>query len=94
MALLRVEVVYATPDQQEVVQVELAPGARVIDALEASALAQRYPVIDGHRVGIFGVEVSQQATLADGDRVEIYRPLAFDPKEARRARARVRPTKR
>jgi len=42
----------------------------------------------GNQVGIFGKRVSLETRLADGDRVEIYRPLAMDPKESRRRRAR------
>ena len=78
---LKVEVVDARPDGAEVVEVRLAEGATVRDALAASGL-------QGNQVGIFGKRVALDARLADGDRVEIYRPLATDPKEARRRRAR------
>ena len=53
----------------------------VRDALAASGL-------QGNQVGIFGKRVAMDTRLADGDRVEIYRPLKLDPKEARRRRAR------
>jgi len=52
----------------------------VRDALAASGF-------EGHAVGIFGKRVDLDHRLAEGDRVEIYRPLAMDPKEARRQRA-------
>ena len=80
---LRVEVVQARPDGAEVVAVRLADGATVRDALAASGLK-------GNQAGIFGRRVTLDTRLADGDRVEIYRPLKLDPKEARRARARRR----
>ena len=80
---LRVEVVQARPDGAEVVAVRLADGATVRDALAASGLK-------GNQAGIFGRRVTMDTRLAEGDRVEIYRPLQLDPKEARRARARRR----
>ena len=62
---------------------------QVYDAVRASGLLQRHPEIDlgRHRIGIYGRVVAKQAPLADGDRVEVYRPLLVDPKEARRRRA-------
>lgn len=89
MARLSIEVIFATRERQEIVSVALEAGARAIDALRASRLCERYPEIDARspRLGIFGKEVAPDALLADGDRVEIYRPLAIDPKDARRARA-------
>ena len=78
---LRVEVVQARPDKAEVVELRLAEGATVRDALAASGMR-------GSQVGIHGKRVTLETRLADGDRVEIYRPLKLDPKEARRRRAR------
>jgi len=78
---LRVEVVQARPDRAEVVELRLPDGATVRDALAASGL-------NGSQAGIFGRRVTMDTRLADGDRVEIYRPLRLDPKEARRRRAR------
>ncbi len=86
---LRVEVVYAQPGGEDAVQVNLAKGASALDAVRASGLLERHPEIDlpRHKLGIYGRVVAAGAPLADGDRVEIYRPLALDPKEARRRRA-------
>jgi len=81
MARLRVEVAYALPESQELVALELEQGATVRMALEAAGMHAR------HAVGIHGRRVTLDALLADGDRVEIYRPLRIDPKEARRRRA-------
>lgn len=90
---LRVEVVYALPGGEDAVQVNLAKGASALDAVRASGLLERHPEIDlqRHKLGIYGSVVAAGALLADGDRVEIYRPLALDPKEARRRRALRKP---
>ena len=86
---LRAEVVYALPDGSHVVAVELNAGATLGDALAASGLAARFPEIEryGYAVGVFGERRPLDSPLADGDRIEIYRPLRVDPKEARRRRA-------
>jgi len=81
---MKVEVVYARPRQARAVQVELAPGATVRDAIAASG----HRLKDEEAVGVFGKRAAMDQPLAEGDRVEIYRPLAIDPKEARRRRAR------
>lgn len=92
MAGLRIEVVYALPQGEDAVSVTLPSGATAADAVIASGILQRHPEIDPahHRLGIYGKAVQAGALLGDGDRVEIYRPLLLDPKEARRRRARRR----
>jgi uncharacterized protein len=89
MARVVVEVVYALPHGEDAARVALAPGSTVRDAIERSGIARRHPELDLERqkVGIFGRVVAQGATVRDGDRIEIYRPLALDPKAARRLRA-------
>ena len=84
--MLRVEVVRATPDRQEAVTVELAEGANVEDAIRASGWWTGGPV----HAGRFGVPAGLDEVLRPGDRVELYRAPAVDPKEARRRRARRR----
>jgi putative ubiquitin-RnfH superfamily antitoxin RatB of RatAB toxin-antitoxin module len=95
MGRLRVEVVYATPAMQEIVVVEIEEGGDAYDAFRASGLADRYPGIAGQeiRLGIFGKSVAHDTKLRDGDRVEVYRPLRVNAKEARRARASRKPPK-
>jgi putative ubiquitin-RnfH superfamily antitoxin RatB of RatAB toxin-antitoxin module len=88
MATIRVEVVYALAGREDSSRVTLPAGATVTEAIGASGIAARHPGIDLRRLGIFGKTVAADARLADGDRVEIYRPLALDPKEARRRRAK------
>lgn len=81
--------VYALPAGEDAVALKLAPGATAADAVRASGMLERHPEIDLERqnIGIYGRVVSAKAPLSDGDRVEIYRPLALAPKEARRRRA-------
>ncbi|MBL4714661.1 MAG: RnfH family protein, partial [Alcanivorax sp.] len=88
---MAVEVVLALPDRQQVYRVELGQGASVMQAIEASGVLLDAPglVIDPDRLGIFARRVRPDDTLHDGDRVEIYRPLLLDPKDARRRRAGV-----
>jgi putative ubiquitin-RnfH superfamily antitoxin RatB of RatAB toxin-antitoxin module len=87
---LRVEVIYALPESADVVQLTLASGSTVGDAVKASGILERHPQAAGQKLGIYGKIVAPGTALADGDRVEIYRPLELDPKEARRRRARKR----
>ena len=85
-----VEVTYAELHRAIVKAYRLAPPATIDDALRLAAADPEFAGIDfaGSAVGIFGRVAAQGQMLADGDRVEIYRPLAADPKSARRARAR------
>jgi putative ubiquitin-RnfH superfamily antitoxin RatB of RatAB toxin-antitoxin module len=90
MAELRIEIVYALAQTQTVLRLVLAPGATVKDAVERSGILQRLPPAAALNYGIFGRRVSADQRLTDGDRIEIYRPLQADPREARRARANAR----
>jgi putative ubiquitin-RnfH superfamily antitoxin RatB of RatAB toxin-antitoxin module len=87
-ARIRVEMAYATPARQTLLELEVAAGTTVGQAIDLSGIRAAYPEIDisGARVGIFGNAASLDAVLTDGDRVEIYRPLLADPKETRRRR--------
>ncbi|MDR2366358.1 MAG: RnfH family protein [Zoogloeaceae bacterium] len=86
---LRVEVVYALPEKQEIVSLRLPPGSCLRAALEASGLLRKYPEIDPEngKFGIFSKLAKVDAPLRDRDRVEIYRPLIADPKQIRQQRA-------
>lgn len=88
MAKIRVEVIHARPREHALVALELEPGATVEQAVRASGILERWPDIDWprHGAGIFGRLVPPDMPLSEGDRVEIYRPLAADPKELRRRR--------
>lgn len=88
-ATIQIEVAYAMPRQQSVIPVTLPFGSTVGEAVQASGILNRHPEIDltQQEVGVYGQIVSSSTSLNDGDRVEIYRPLLIDPKEARRQRA-------
>jgi putative ubiquitin-RnfH superfamily antitoxin RatB of RatAB toxin-antitoxin module len=84
-----VQVSYALPDKQVLRRVEVDAPATIAQAIAASGIAREFAEIDlaKNRVGVFGRRSTLDAQLHDGDRVEIYRPLIFDPKESRRRRA-------
>ncbi|MDI3512950.1 MAG: uncharacterized protein PWP40_179 [Rhodocyclaceae bacterium] len=89
-AMIRVEVVYALPQRQELVEVKLPQGATVRQAVEASGLLEKYPDIEldrRNKLGIYAKLVKADSELRDRDRVEIYRPLIADPKAVRKKRA-------
>lgn len=85
---MEVEVAYATPKRQLIVNVKLPRGATVAQAIHASGIREEFPQIEASPpVGIFSRKVSLDYVLSAGDRVEIYRPLIADPKELRRQKA-------
>lgn len=84
---IHVEVVYALPQKQERILLDLPPDSTVLDAVQASGLLQRLPQIELKHVGVWGRPVSPETRLQDRDRVEIYRRLLADPKDVRRERA-------
>lgn len=86
---LQIEVVYSQRDNACCVNLTLASGSTLLQAIEASGLLNKFPGIDldRNRVGVFGKLYPLDHVLSDGDRVEIYRPLLVDPKESRRRRA-------
>ena len=85
---LHVSVAAALPGRQEVIEVELPDTSRVADAIDASRILERYPELRGAATGIWSRKCATDTPLRDGDRVELYRPLAADPKQQRRARVR------
>ncbi|MGQ0503449.1 MAG: RnfH family protein [Panacagrimonas sp.] len=87
---ITVEVAYLAPGVQDLRSVELSLGATLRQAVMESGVLARCPEIDTDHcaLGVFGRLRSPDSLLADGDRVEIYRPLQVDPKAARRTRAR------
>lgn len=88
---LTVTVAYCAPGVEDVCQVKVAPGSAVRDAIAAAKLLARRPeLVEPIDSGIWGRRCSLEQRLADGDRVEIYRPLIIDPKEGRRVRADLR----
>jgi len=85
---INVEVVYARPDQAHLVSLMIPSGSTIMRAIQVSGVLQHCPEIDltVNKVGIFGRVRDLDEVLKEGDRVEIYRSLSVDPKEARRQR--------
>ncbi len=83
-----VEVAYARPDVQVILTVEVSEGATVAEAVRLSGILADFPEIDlvVQKVGVFGKLAKLTSVLRAGDRVEIYRRLTNDPKEARKKR--------
>ena len=88
---IHVEVVLAMPERQELIALEIATGSTVADAITQSGLVEIFEgfELDLAKVGIFGQKIDSEQVLRDGDRVEIYRPLIADPKDARRRNAEL-----
>jgi uncharacterized protein len=89
-AMIRVSVAWSPkPGEAFEVSLEVACGTNALEAIRASGVLERHAQIDisTQEVGIWGRAVALDSLLADGDRVEIYRPLLLNPKEARRLRA-------
>ncbi|MDK9556567.1 RnfH family protein [Marinobacter sp. M216] len=87
-----VEVAYARPDKQEIVPVTVPEGTTALEAVKLSGIVGIFPEVDPDAIdmGIFGKVIKDPAAheLREGDRVELYRPLKIDPKQARLNRAK------
>ena len=83
---VEVEVVFVAPGAQSLLTVQIEPGTSVAQAIAGSGIAARHPDFDfdALAVGVWGRIVDRSTTLSAGDRVEIYRELCIDPREARR----------
>lgn len=86
VAEIAVEFCYALPERQELLRLQLPAGATVADAL-AQARLHIADLPETAELGIHGRLCAPDTVLRAGDRVEIYRPLHFDPMESRRRRA-------
>ncbi|BEH15957.1 MULTISPECIES: RnfH family protein [Marinobacter] len=89
---MQVEVAYARPDKQQIVAIEVPEGTTAIEAVKLSGITDIFPEIDANAtdMGVFGKVIKDPAghELREGDRVELYRPLKIDPKQARLNRAK------
>lgn len=93
---VRVTVAIALPDRQELVELALADGSRIADALAAPEVRRRLEALGVApvAVGVWSKRCAPQTVLRDGDRVEVYRRIVADAKEMRRSRARLKPSTR
>lgn len=81
-----VEVVFALPERQRLVKLELDLGTTAIAAVERSGILEEFGACVPEQVelAIWGKRIEADALLEQGDRVEVLRPLAIDPRDARR----------
>lgn len=88
-AEITVEVAYAHPDVQRIYTLQVPVGTTVREAIERCGVLREFAEIDlnRHKVGIFGKVAKLDQIVRASDRVEIYRPLIADPKQARKQRA-------
>lgn len=86
---ITIEVAYASPQDQLLLSLSADAGTTIEQAIRVSGILGRFPEIDlkTAKVGVFGKLAKLDTALNDHDRVEIYRPLIADPKEARKKRA-------
>ena len=86
---INVEVVYALPQEQTLLSLQVPQGSTLGEAVRLSGILDKYPEIDlaRNKLGIFGKLSKEDTPLRDMDRIEINRPLIADPKEVRRKRA-------
>jgi uncharacterized protein len=96
VAMIGVEVAYATPERQLIIALQVAEGTTAYEAVIQSGITAEFEGIDPQRdpMGIFSRPLDGKSSplpaeyeLQVGDRVEIYRPLIIDPKQARLKRA-------
>lgn len=85
---VEVKLAVSLPGRSRMMTLELKSGATIADAIAASKIADAYPELDiaELEVGVWGKVKTRETVLQDGDRVEVYRPLMVEPKEARRRR--------
>jgi len=88
-AALDVVVSYATPQQEFIRPMRVAPGTTIGQAIEGSGVLASFPEINlvTQPVGIYGKKKTLETVLRAQDRIEIYRGLVADPKDSRRRRA-------
>lgn len=86
---MKVEVAYAIPEEQVILDVYVDEEVSAEQAIQQSGVLERFPDIDlsANKIGVFGHSIKLDKVLQPGDRVEIYRGIICDPKEVRRERA-------
>lgn len=91
MNKIRIEVAYALPEKQKIIALDVEEGCTVKTAVQLSKIDTFFPELDldSLKVGIFGKAVrnANEQVIKEGERIEIYRELKVDPKQARANRA-------
>ena len=91
MAAIAVEIVAALPDRQKLIELDVPAGSTVADVIELSQILRYFPELKEAELetGIWGKLAARHTEVRAGDRVELYRPLFIEPREARRQLALV-----
>jgi putative ubiquitin-RnfH superfamily antitoxin RatB of RatAB toxin-antitoxin module len=86
---MRIHVAFAAPTRLWRETLDVSEGATAGQALALSGFSREFPEFTDHppAMGVYGERCDPQRVLRDGDRLELYRPLVFDPLESRRRRA-------
>ena len=86
---INIELIYPLPDEQILISITVKQGTNLEQAIEQSGILRKYTEIDLsiNKVGIFSKATKLTEILREGDRIEIYRSLIADPKEARKKKA-------
>ena len=87
-----VEVAYATPEQQTILVIQVKENTTIENVIIRSGILQIFPEIDltKQKVGVFSKQRAVTELVQENDRIEIYRPLLMEPKEARKKRVKKR----
>lgn len=87
---ITVELIYIKPGSQNCLTLKIPQGSNINQAINRSGVLKHFPEIDlsVNKVGVFSKIQPLDTLLCEGDRIEVYRPLEADPKEARRRRAK------
>lgn len=93
--MINIKVAYATPKKQIEIPLLIEESCTIAMAIRRSGILIQFPEIDlaNISVGIYSKKAKLDDILFNGDRVEIYRPLLIDPKQARMLRAKKNPLK-
>jgi putative ubiquitin-RnfH superfamily antitoxin RatB of RatAB toxin-antitoxin module len=88
---MRVEVVFALPERQVLQAADVPEHATVADVIVVSRIASHFPEcdMDALQAGIWGQPVARDHVVREGDRIELFRELKMDPREARRLKAGI-----
>ncbi len=89
--MITVEIVAAIPERQKLIEVDVPVGSTVADVIERSRILRYFPELNEAELetGIWGKLVERGVEVKAGDRVELYRPLLIEPREARRQLALI-----
>jgi putative ubiquitin-RnfH superfamily antitoxin RatB of RatAB toxin-antitoxin module len=90
-ASFNVQVCYASVQQEHIVDLVVTEGTTILQAILQSGLLRDAPDVDVSvcKVGIYGKLKPMDTVLRTHDRIEIYRPLIADPKDARHRRVKA-----